>query len=95
VPIEEDEVRASRSIDHLVDAKKVLDRGAGAAFRPRVERADPDGPRGFVARPLAALGNGRPRRFAPCTARLAASPTLGHPPLLDFRHATTDNELQM
>jgi hypothetical protein len=41
VPIEEDEVCPRNAIDHLVDAKKVLDRGPCAAFRARVERSDP------------------------------------------------------
>ena len=53
VPIEKDEVRAGRSIDRFVDAKKVLDRGAEAAFRTRVERFDANHPNGFAGRDLA------------------------------------------
>jgi hypothetical protein len=53
VPIEKDEVRAGRSIDRFVDAKKVLDRGTGAAFCARVERFDANLPNGFALRGFA------------------------------------------
>ena len=99
VPIEKDEVRAGRSIDRFVDAKKVLDRCTDAAFRARVERFDANHPNGFALRRLAS--SDRPptlRRL--CTARLRAFSRLGPtpgsaPPLLDFRHAATDNEQRM
>jgi hypothetical protein len=53
VPIEKDEVRSGRSSDRFVDAKKVLDRCSGAAFRPGVERSNPNDPNGFAERGVA------------------------------------------
>jgi hypothetical protein len=53
VPIEKNEVRAGRSIDRFVDAKKVLDRRAEAAFGARIERFDANHPNGFARRDLA------------------------------------------
>ena len=99
VPIEEHEVRARRSIDRFVDAKQVLDRRPGAAFRAGVERSDPNYPSGFSERGLASSSAPRAPRGL-CTARLRVLPrcprfSSATPPLLDFRHATTDNELQM
>ena len=99
VPIEKDEVRAGRSFDRFVDAKKVLDRGTGAAFCAGVERSDANHPNGFALRGLASP-NGPSALGRPCTARLCLLSRLGPtpasvPPLLDFRHATTDNEQQM
>ena len=136
VPIEEDEVRPGNSVDHFVDAKKVLDRSSCAAFRARVERSDAGNAHRCITRAVASAPLGgssrcglaaatlcclrrlrrlgkRPRphtdlclrsrtrrrtsargtlRFRPvCAGR----PTRIAPPMLDFRHATTDNELQM
>jgi hypothetical protein len=99
VPVEKDEVRAGRSTDRFVDAKEVLDRCTGAAFGAWVERFDANHPNGFALRGLASH-NGPPALRQPCTARLGVLARLGPiprsaPPLLDFRHATTDNEQQM
>jgi hypothetical protein len=100
VPIEKDEVRAGRSIDLFVDPKKVLDRSTGATLRARVERSDPNYSSGFAERGLASCNAPRaPRGLR--TARLLFVPrhrprfSFAAPPLLDFRHATTDNQLQM
>jgi len=132
VPIEKDEVRPRNSVDDFVDAKKVLDRGSGAAFRARVERPDASQTGRYAARgaALAALSDASSRcrlsttpsdRLRSFGARPPASflfpragcrcvvagtvvrshpmgvgrPTRVAPPLLDFRHATTDNELRM
>jgi hypothetical protein len=100
VPIEKDEVRAGRSIDRFIDAKQALDRSAGAALRPGIERSDANHSSGFAERGLASANVARAPHGL-CTARLPALPrrcprfSSATPPLLDFRHATTDNELQM
>jgi len=99
VPIEKDEVRAGRSIDHFVDAKKVLDRSTSAAFRAGVERSHANHPNRLAQTGLASPNRpSAPRR--PSTARLDGFSRLGPlprsvPPLLDFRHAAADNEQQM
>jgi len=100
VPIEKDEVRARRSIDRFVDAKQVLDRSPRATLGARVERSDPNHSSGLAELGLASSTAWQAPRGL-CTARLRGLPRRcpwpapATPPLLDFRHATTDNELQM
>jgi len=99
VPIEKDEVRAGRSIDRFVDAKEVLDRSSGATLGAGVERSDPNYPSGLSERRLASpSASHAPRCLRTARLRvLSRRPrfSFASPPLLDFRHATTDNELQM
>jgi len=73
VPIEKDEVRAGRSIDRFVDAKKVLDRSPGAAFGAGVERSDPNHPSRFAEPRLTSFSARRAPRGL-CTARLRVFP---------------------
>jgi hypothetical protein len=100
VPVEKDEVRPGRTIDRFVDAKQMLDRRSGATLGAGIERSDPNYSTGFAERNLAS-SNVSPALRGLWTARLRVlarrCPWFSSvaPPLLDFRHAITDNELQM
>src|SRR6476620_5404712 len=48
VAIEEHQVRHRRAVLRLIDAKKVLDRCPGAAFRLWIQSPDADYPRRFI-----------------------------------------------
>jgi hypothetical protein len=106
MPVEEYEVRHETPFDCFIYPEKSFHRCSGAALCLRVQGPNADRARGLVdhecalgrrARSVLLLSAGC-LRFAPGLLAFAVPgdrPTRSAPPLLDFRHPVTDNQLRM
>jgi hypothetical protein len=105
LPVEEYEVRHETPFDCFIYPEKSFHRCSGAALCLRVQDPNTDRARGLVnydralgrrARSVLLLAGCL--RFAPGLLVFAVPgdrPTRSAPPLLDFRHPVTDNQLRM
>ena len=103
--VEEHEVRHETPFDRFIYPEESFHRCSGAALRLGVQDTNADRARGLVnhecapgLRDRSVLLPAGCLRFSPGLRAFAAPgdrPTRSAPPLLDFRHPVTDNQLRM
>ena len=103
--VEEHEVRHETPFDRFINPEKSFHRCSGAALRLGVQDTNTDRARGLVSHECALRLRDSPvlllagcLRFAPGLRPFAVPgdrPTRSAPPLLDFRHPITENQLRM